>query len=49
MAEEIVPPSLAPNTITIGAFIGMIFAFLITLYHSPTLTEDLPTWVIIFV
>jgi len=44
---DMLPMWLAPNVITIIGFIQIVFFWFLTMWYAPTLTEPLPTWLIV--
>jgi len=44
---NLLPMWVAPNFITAIGFIQIVFFWFLTMYYAPTLTESLPTWLII--
>eukprot|EP01127_Copromyxa_protea_P010213 TRINITY_DN2468_c0_g1_i1.p1 TRINITY_DN2468_c0_g1~~TRINITY_DN2468_c0_g1_i1.p1 ORF type:complete len:384 (-),score=53.19 TRINITY_DN2468_c0_g1_i1:13-1164(-) len=44
---EMIPMWVAPNLITLVAFVQLVTVFFISLSYSPTLSEELPGWLIL--
>ncbi|CAH0479357.1 unnamed protein product [Peronospora belbahrii] len=47
LVDHVLPPRLAPNTITIGALSLVILSHLIMLWYAPNMVEEAPRWVYI--
>ena len=48
MCEHLFPAWLAPNLITITGFFAILSAALLSLYHSPDFSSDMPTSVLFY-
>ncbi|TYZ62392.1 hypothetical protein PybrP1_010202 [[Pythium] brassicae (nom. inval.)] len=45
LVDRVLPPNLAPNTITISGLSLVIFAHICMLWHAPNMEEEAPRWV----
>jgi ethanolaminephosphotransferase len=44
IADNICPPWLAPNTITVSALMLVIVCHILMMIYSPTMDSDMPAW-----
>lgn len=48
IVKKFIPSYVAPNTITLAAFIIVMIAHFTMMYYSPDFQSDIPTWAFYF-
>lgn len=48
LVENVIPPWVAPNVITVAGFLLIVLSSVILTYYSPDFSQDVPPWTLYF-